>query len=810
MKGKQSYIPFKVIIGYLLLIALVVAAGFIIYSENDVFTSTEDKIELEKNKVLKISTFFSKMYETESQARLTILSNSEQEYQEYLQKTNALKLEIDTLKNLLTTDYQKVLLDSINYLFNKKNENIKQLKSIKNKVLDQVSVKTAIKDITKMEVSLQKLVLKDFVKDPSLLTSYQRGVLVKYVDYLNQNIPNDKTNSLDEKALDSILSKSKEVLKEVKNETTKRNEILNSEEKKLLENEILISEQLRKIIRIVENEISIKTSQNNSEKENSLKKTNKVVTITAIIGLLVTVFFSILILSDFSKSQSYRKQLEIANLKTKNLLQNREQLIATVSHDIKTPLSTILGYSELLSNSELNTKQIYFNKNIKNSSDYISQLVQDLLDLTQIEAGKITLEKTAFNLPNLIDEIAKNGQSVYQKKEINLLIEIDETLNKNIISDAFRLKQILTNIIGNAYKFTENGTIKISANTNLQSKIIAIKIEDTGIGIEESKRELIFEEFTQANENIEKSYGGSGLGLTISKKLTEILSGKISVKSEVNKGSVFEISIPLEFDNSNKNEAKTSTKNHKNYIAIVVDDDSNLLQLTSEILKQNNFTTHSFTSGKDAFEFAKNNTFDILITDIQMPLLDGFELLKSLQENKLLSQNQPIIALTGRTDLSEKEYLNYGFTAILKKPYSPNYLIQIVNSNLNNETFKADFEENNLEGNNSNTSYSLSLLNSFFPKDSFAINEVLLSFIKTTNQNLENLETAILENNTLEIKEIAHKMYPMFKQIQSNEIANLLEDLERNVSVDNDLKSKFETIKKKIKIVFNNLKREIL
>ena len=807
MKGKQSYIPFKVIIGYLLLIALVVAAGFIIYSENDVFTSTEDKIELEKNKVLKISTFFSKMYETESQARLTILSNSEQEYQEYLQKSNALKLEIDTLKNLLTTDYQKILLDSINYLFNKKNENIKQLKSIKNKVLDQVSVKTAIKDITKMEVSLQKLVLKDFVKDPSLLTSYQRGVLVKYVDYLNQNIPNDKTNSLDEKALDSMLSKSKNVLKEVKNETTKRNEILNIEEKKLLENEILISEQLRKIIRVIENEISIKTLQNNSEKENSLKKTNKVVTITAIIGLLVTVFFSILILSDFSKSQSYRKQLEIANLKTKNLLQNREQLIATVSHDIKTPLSTILGYSELLANSELSTKQIYFNKNIKNSSDYISQLVQDLLDLTQIEAGKITLEKTAFSLPNLIEEIAKNLQSVYQKKEINLQIEIDESFNKNIISDAFRLKQILTNIIGNAYKFTENGFIKISAKSNLKDSFLILNIEDTGIGIEESKRELIFEEFTQANENIEKNYGGSGLGLTISKKLTEILGGKISVKSEINKGSIFEIAVPLEFNNSNKNEAKTSTKNLKNYTAIIVDDDSNLLQLTSEILKQNNFTTHSFTSGKEAFEFAKNNTFNILITDIQMPILDGFELLKSLQENKLLIQNQPIIALTGRTDLSEKEYLDFGFSAIIKKPYSPNYLIQIVYSSLNNETFKTDFEENNLEKNNSNSSYSLRLLQSFFPNDNAAINEVLLSFIKTTNLNLEHLETAILENNTLEIKEITHKMYPMFKQIKSNEIANLLEDSEKNASYESELK--FKIIKDKIEILFNDLNIEL-
>ena len=323
---------------------------------------------------------------------------------------------------------------------------------------------------------------------------------------------------------------------------------------------------MRKIIRVIENEIIINTTQNNLEKENSLKKTNKVVTITAIIGLLVTVFFSILILGDFSKSQSYRKQLEIANLKTKSLLQNREQLIATVTHDIKTPLTTIIGYSELLSNSELNSKQIYFNKNIKNSSNYISQLVQDLVDLTQIEAGKIKLETTAFNLPNLLEEIAKNIQSVHYNKQINLLFDIDNSLNANIISDAFRLKQILTNIIGNAYKFTDNGSITISGFANIIDQIITIKIEDTGIGIEESKRELIFEEFTQANETIEKKYGGSGLGLTISKKLIEILGGTINVKSEVRKGSSFEITFPLEFKNTiNEKQRKRIRNIHFRY-----------------------------------------------------------------------------------------------------------------------------------------------------------------------------------------------------------------------------------------------------
>ena len=701
------------------------------------------------------------------------------------------------------------ILFNINLYFFYKNENIKQLKSIKSEALEQINVKTAIKDITKMEVSLQKLVLKDFVKDPSLLTAYQRSVLVKYVDYLNQNIPNDKTNTLNEKALDSMLSKSKEVLKEVKNETTKRNEILNNEEKKILENEILISEQLRKIIRVIENEIIINTTQNNLEKENSLKKTNKVVTITAIIGLLVTVFFSILILGDFSKSQSYRKQLEIANLKTKSLLQNREQLIATVTHDIKTPLTTIIGYSELLSNSELNSKQVYFNKNIKNSSNYISQLVQDLVDLTQIEAGKIKLETTAFNLPNLLEEIAKNIQSVHYNKQINLLFDIDNSLNANIVADAFRLKQILTNIIGNAYKFTENGSITIRGFGNLKDQIITIKIEDTGIGIEESKRELIFEEFTQANETIEKKYGGSGLGLTISKKLIEILGGTIYVKSEVGKGSSFEITFPLEFDKTTAIETNKISTNNKKPTVILIDDDANLLQLTAEILKQNNFITYNFLSSQEAYQFAKNNAFDLLITDIQMPNLDGIALLKLLQENQILFKNQPVLALTGRTDLSNQDYINLGFTTVIKKPYLPNNLIKVLNSVLNNEEIDTNVNNDFVEVINLNSNYSLRLLHSFFPNDALAVKEVLQSFINSTKVNLENLEAAILENNSLQIKEIAHKMYPMFKQIQSIEISNLLEDLEETSLDENNLTNKFLIIKNKIDELFNALNNEI-
>lgn len=216
----------------------------------------------------------------------------------------------------------------------------------------------------------------------------------------------------------------------VKIKTEKKKESLNFEENKLLKNEIAISEQLRKVLSIIEREIIINSIKNNSLKEKSLKKINDIVTASALIGLFLTVFFSILIVSDYSKSQVYKKQLEIANFKTKNLLKSREQLISTVSHDLKTPLSTIIGYTELLGNSEVNNKQSYFIKNIKNSSDYITQLVQDLLDFSQIEAGKITIEKVPFLLPEIMEEVAKSIQTVYKNKNIELNITFDERLNK--------------------------------------------------------------------------------------------------------------------------------------------------------------------------------------------------------------------------------------------------------------------------------------------------------------------------------------------------------------------------------------------
>ncbi|KDN55125.1 hybrid sensor histidine kinase/response regulator [Flavobacterium seoulense] len=809
MGNKNSNIPVKVFISYMILVSLVASVGWILYTENVDYSKIENKIAFEKNKVLKVSQLFSNVYKTENLARKTIQSNSEKEYKNYILETDSLQMRIGSLKKTLSSEYQKKLLDSVMILLTEKTQNIKQLRAIKNKTSDEASVNEAIQELTELEFSLSKLKLQDFTKNPENLSSYQRNVLQNYIDYLNQNIPDDNSNTLTKKETDSILSASKRLLSKVKLETEKKKESLSIQESKLLTNELLISDQLRKVLRVIEQEILTSSIKNNNEKEKSLKKINQIVTYAAILGLLLTIVFSILIASDFSKTQSYKKQLEIANFKTQNLLKSREQLISTVSHDLKTPLSTIVGYTELLGNSTLTSKQFYFTNNIKNSSEYISRLVQDLLDFSQIEAGKINLEKNPFSLAETIKEVARNIQSVYPQKDIDLQIAIDKKLHQPIIGDAFRLKQVLINIIGNAYKFTAEGYIKITATANSHENKAYITIEDSGIGIEEESQDLVFEEFAQANENIEKNYGGTGLGLAISKKIITLLGGELYLKNSSKNGSCFEIILTTTFDENTEIEqavANIYIPSLQNKTIIVVDDDPDLLQLTTEVLKQY-YKVIAFHDATKALENINSQHFDIIITDIQMPVKDGFEFIEELLKNENNYNNQPVIAVTGRADLNDETYTNAGFTTVLKKPFTPNILLQTIDAVLNKTILP--IQDNEVQKSKKPEElFALDSLKLFLKNDEEAIKTVLQSFMTSTNSNLIILENSIETLDHEKIKQTAHKMAPMFKQIEATEIATILNKLELEEFNENELAIHLSNLKSQIAVLFTALEKE--
>jgi CheY-like chemotaxis protein/HPt (histidine-containing phosphotransfer) domain-containing protein len=472
-----------------------------------------------------------------------------------------------------------------------------------------------------------------------------------------------------------------------------------------------------------------------------------------------------------------------------------------------------VGYTELLGNSDVNTKQSYFVKNIKTSSEYITQLVQDLLDFSQIEAGKITIEKVPFSLPEVINDVAKNIQSVYKQKNIELVITIDEPLNKRIVGDPFRMKQILSNLIGNAYKFTKKGYIKINAYQGTDDTFFIVSIQDSGIGIAKEDQKIVFEEFAQANENIEKKYGGTGLGLAICQKIISILGGKLNLESEFGKGSTFTIKLPLHFDTSFTivpEIKKPIILNTNSYTFIVIDDDVNLLNLTSNVLKQEKHHVFSFDSAIKALQAIETIDFDFIITDIQMPVMDGFLFIEKLKNaNYSTYKSQPIIALTGRADLDYSVFIEAGFTTVIKKPYSPKVLLETIQHILENNDIPA-IKINDTPEIKVLKLYSTEPLKQFIGQDKEALHDILKQFIKSSEENMGYLENAISNKNTTEINSIAHRMAPMFRQIEAYQIDEILKKLEKNNFENSELENIFGSLTEKTNELFTALNVEIV
>src|SRR5690606_36533234 len=325
--------------------------------------------------------------------------------------------------------------------------------------------------------------------------------------------------------------------------------------------------------------------------------------------------------------------------------------IATITHDLRSPLNTVIGYSELMEKAGLTKKQEHYLSHLKKSSEYILHLVNDLLDLSKLEAGKMLVENLPFNPRNLLEDTFYNTIPDNDRKGLKLTLDISPEADCNVLSDPFRIKQILSNLITNAYKFTEEGEIIASLSMKKKiedSYILTFSIRDSGIGISKSKQEVIFEEFSQEHGQIEKKYGGTGLGLAIAKRITTLLEGKIDLISEPGRGSEYIVRIPVRKIKGILPEVdivplKTIPEILQGKNILIVDDESSQLALSRELIKSTGMTCHTASNGEEALEKLKKYDFHLVLTYIQMPKMDGFEFIKALQAHQEIA-NIPVIA----------------------------------------------------------------------------------------------------------------------------------------------------------------------
>ncbi len=781
MDKSKNRFTFKVAISYLMLCVLALGAGYFIYSEIQVLVNNETSAQSD-TKLLRTGSLVTQIYEAESLSKLALQTKTKQNFNAYAQKIDSVFNEIDSLKQLAIDPSQKAKLDSVKLLLEQKVANSNELRSLKAKNENYSSIDNVLKEFRKMEASFGKLTVYNFEKNPEKLSPYKRKVLEDWVAYLNENIPADTSSIPDSEKIDSVLNASKALLAEAKINDAKTQRFLAQKENEINRTDLELSQQLRNIVSALEQEVILNTYNDNLKKQSALRKSIRLAGLAALLGFIVVGLFTFLINRDFWKVQTYRQKLEKEKKYSESLLKSREQLISTVSHDLRTPLNTIQGYTELMENTDLTKKQEGYLKNITSSTGYVGNLVNDLLDFSKLEAGKLKIEKIPFIPAYLIQETAENLQSLYTYKKLKLYLEIDSSLQKTVLGDPFRLRQILTNLIGNAFKFTEEGHIRIVANTIKEGKkevIARIAVMDTGIGIPKEKQGLIFKEFAQADTDTERKFGGYGLGLTISKKLTELLNGSLNLESKVGQGSTFTLELPLEVTQQKLGPVEQNMRYLVPKLSmLIIDDDTALLGMLRELAQSIGIIAHIFTN----FLFVEEDShlaYDLVLTDIQMPKTSGFEVLKKLKSGQYKHyKGQPIIAMTGRRDFEVDTYTSKGFDQVLQKPFSKGELIAVLRL-MGMETKKVtDAKPEGPTKEERPQSYSLDIIHSFLGKNEDAISGVLHTFLRDTQANMGLLEETIKAQDYAQINHVSHRMLPMFRQLRVENCVPFLERLE--------------------------------
>ncbi len=380
-----------------------------------------------------------------------------------------------------------------------------------------------------------------------------------------------------------------------------------------------------------------------------------------------------------------RKQVEIALKKAKEAADAanhaKSEFLANMSHEIRTPMNAVIGFSDLLSNMITDKKQKNYLSSIQTAGKALLTLINDILDLSKIEAGRLEIQYEAINPAILFAELEQIFALKIAEKGLEFLKEIDKTLPPTLELDETRLRQVLLNLIGNAIKFTDQGHIKLSVQKCYKekdtSKIdLIITVEDTGIGIPKEQQTKVFDAFQQQDGQSTRKYGGTGLGLAISKRLVEMMDGNIFVHSQVNQGSVFEITLrdvvipstmPAVKDNDTFDLKNFSFEHAR---VLVVDDIESNRDLIKEWLFQVNLEVIEAQDGQKSLLFAKEYHPDIILMDIRMPIMDGYEATKRLKNNPS-TQNIPIIALTATQKVNDESQIKaYGFDGYLYKPVS--------------------------------------------------------------------------------------------------------------------------------------------
>jgi PAS domain S-box-containing protein len=469
----------------------------------------------------------------------------------------------------------------------------------------------------------------------------------------------------------------------------------------------------------------------------------------------------------------------------------KEQFLANISHEIRTPINGIAGIAGLLSQNQNPEEQETYLNAIRHSAENLKVIINDILDLASIESGKLKFEKIAFNLTDLLPSLISTFAHQAREKKISLQYTVTNSLNRFLVGDPARLNQILINLIGNAVKFTHTGTIQVKCSIEKEQKNICwvrISVDDTGVGIPGEKLATIFESFSQADESVTRRYGGTGLGLTIARQLVELQKGHIHVKSQEHVGSTFTILMPYVIGKATKlskqpikTKSTSTTATHGLRVLLVEDNDINRLYAKS-ILEKWKCKTDIAENGLIAIQKLKNNLYDVILMDVQMPVMDGYEATKAIRTMAHPISSIPVVALTANATRNDIEKcLLAGMNDYVAKPFTPDDLYQKLFKKLKIVPSLESVKENK------ERLYDLNYLKTISDDNREFIREMVETFIQSIPNLLNDMDEAMHLGEWDKVSRIAHQIKPSLTLLgihRLKESALQIEDISVTTDID--------------------------
>lgn len=515
--------------------------------------------------------------------------------------------------------------------------------------------------------------------------------------------------------------------------------------------------------------------------------------------------------STLSEEIDRREKLEQELISARTLAEEsaraKEIFLANMSHEIRTPMNAILGMSDQLAKTNLNENQKFYLSNVHEAADNLLVIIDDILDLSKIAAGKLNIENIGFELKQVIERAMHVMMCKAEEKGLLLTNTLyDTTISPVLIGDPHRLNQVLLNFLSNGIKFTERGTIdiqcKVIAN-NKNDQVIEIRVTDTGIGMEASFAGKLFQKFVQEDDSITRRYGGTGLGMSICKGIIDLMGGEIIVQSRKNHGTT--IILTLRFVKGNyeslpvKEAITVDTTLLKGKKILVADDNEMNRLVATHILVQYEVATDEAKDGKEAIDKLKTQQFDAVLMDVQMPEMDGVEAAAIIRES--ISKTLPVIALTAMAlKGDDKKLLQSGMTDYVSKPFNEKQLLQVLTRNLQAASAEDAFPL-----------YDLGILNGIANGNKSFVAKMIGVFLQQGPSSVAEIKEAYQKNDVTTVKKIAHRLKPSIDNMgiaSIKDVIRQIESYELSISGSEALAKLIQQLDKKMQDVTNALKQD--